>query len=75
VTVRLSALRDGHLSPPVRFLVFISVRGLIDPRAIVRLEGLGKLKNISSIFDADITHIIRVYLGIKDYFSKNRIAV
>jgi hypothetical protein len=31
--------------PPGRFLVLISVRGRIDAMTIVRLEGLGQLKN------------------------------
>jgi hypothetical protein len=37
------ALRAGSPLPPGRFLVFISVRVSVDPRAIMLLEGLGKL--------------------------------
>jgi hypothetical protein len=36
------------LYPPGRFLVLISVRCSVDPRAIVRLKGLGQLKNSTS---------------------------
>jgi hypothetical protein len=36
------------LLPPGRFLVLISVRSWVDPRAIVRLEGLGKVKKSTS---------------------------
>jgi hypothetical protein len=43
MAVRLSALHSGHPLPPGRFLVLISVRGWVDPRVIVRLEGLGQL--------------------------------
>jgi hypothetical protein len=39
-----SALRAAHPLSPGRFLELISVRGLVDPRAIVRLEGLSQFK-------------------------------
>jgi hypothetical protein len=48
MAARLSAPRAGRFLPPGRFLVLISVRGWVDPRAIVRLKGLGQLKKSTS---------------------------
>jgi hypothetical protein len=45
---RFSALRTSRFLPLGRFLLLIFARGWIDPRAIVRLEGLGKLKKSTS---------------------------
>jgi hypothetical protein len=43
--MRLSALGAGRALPPGRFLVLVSVRGRVHPRAIVRLEWLGAASN------------------------------
>jgi hypothetical protein len=48
--VKLSALGDGRALPhPVRFIVFISVRGWVDLKAIVVLEVLGKSKQSNNL--------------------------
>jgi hypothetical protein len=49
MAVRLSALWADPLYPPGIFLELISVRGWVDPRVIVRLEWLGKLKISSDL--------------------------
>jgi hypothetical protein len=46
MVVKLSALRAGRALLSRRFLVFISVTGRVNPRAIMRLEVLDQLKKV-----------------------------
>jgi hypothetical protein len=41
-----SAIHASRPLPPGRFLVLVSPRSWVDPRAIMRLEGLDQLKNL-----------------------------
>jgi hypothetical protein len=48
IYIGMSALCVGRFLPPEKSLVLIFVRGWVDPVAIVRLEGLSKLKDSTS---------------------------
>jgi hypothetical protein len=51
MAVRLSALRTGRPLLPGRFLVPISVRELVDPRAKMRLEGLMSIEKSNDLIE------------------------
>jgi hypothetical protein len=70
MAVRLSAIHAGRLYPQVDFLAVISVRGSVNPKAMVRLEGLGKLKKsmplfllfrYSKILEIELTITIKIF--------------
>jgi hypothetical protein len=47
----MSTLRADSTLPPKRFLVLISVRSWVNPRNIVRLEGIGKMEKPNDLIE------------------------
>jgi hypothetical protein len=75
MAVRLPALSAGRRLPTGRFRVLMYVRESVDPRAIVRLEGLGLLKNpmaSSEIETATYRLVAKCLIAVRDVSKERR---
>jgi hypothetical protein len=78
MVARLSALRAARPLPPVIILVLISVRGWVDPRAIVQQEGLlqwssnlGVGQSTNKLFPPQNEHVWNFTTGIGQLSSSH----
>jgi hypothetical protein len=70
--VRSWSLRTGSLYPQETFLVLISIRGWVDPRAIVRPEGLCQWKIPITRSGIKHTVLLNTFVYNRTHYKLNR---
>jgi hypothetical protein len=72
---RCQPYAPAALYHPETFLVLISVRGLVDPRAAVRLKGLGQLKNSMNSSGLECRSRVTVFIVCNKHEKLNQFGI